>query len=336
MAKGLTVDINNYLDKNTGVATDAVVPVETHINSLFGTDGETISNEGFTEVLKRFWLWLTEDGKPGVGTMSGGWFKQRDVIIASLKKTYLNPEWLSKRTIRAGTPIRLDRSYDYIGIGGLIQTQDLDGPVGDFLEKLRKVSDAYSEYLRHIDIELKRILHKVNHFDVDALNLFEVEDFREALEKSQIRMTVNYRTTFGNTHVQRVLTIMADSDKPFNADRLKEDKRASLNAEEIVTCAGAIIKVSESLDILANLRKDFYNLKSFGHLKGFGEQLQQYITTAESLEHRDKGVDVEAHKRMLDLIKPVYQIPNRMLQFHLLHVDSIIRAYARLIDASVK
>lgn len=330
------MDIQRFLDENNSTDTSAVVPVESHVNALFGTDAETISQEGFGEILKRFWDWVTEESKPGVSAMSGGWLKKRAVIFTTLQKTYLDPEWLSKRTVRSGMTIELDPSYQAIGIGGQIKTSDLDAPIEDFLEKLNKVSDAYSQYLRYVDLELKRLLHKLNTYDVDALNIFEVEDFSNALATSQIRLVVNYRTQFGNTHVQRILTLIADSDKPFNTDRLKETKREALSVEEIVTCANGIMKVSEALDVLAKLRGDFYNLKSFGQVKGFAKELDNYIQLAKQPAHRNKGIDTEAHERMLNLIEPIYQIPNRMLQFHLRHVDSIIRAYARLIDASVK
>jgi hypothetical protein len=330
------VDIQNFLDENNVVDTSTVVPVESHVNSLFGIEGETVSQEGFGDILKRFWNWVTEEGKPGVGTMAGGWFKQRQVIIQTLQKTYLNQEWLSKRVVRTGMQLRLDPSYQAIGVNGVIPTQDLDAPIADFLDKLTKVSEAYSSYLRHLDLELKRLLHKINTFDVDALNIFEVEDLREALDASRLRLTVDYRTVFGNTHVQRILTPIVDTDKPFNTAKLSAPTRDALSVEEIIACANGIIKVSEALDIMTGMRKDFSNLKSFDTIASFARELDNYITTASSPEHASKGIDTDAHERMLSLITPIYEIPNRMLQFHLYHVDSIIRAYARLIDASVK
>jgi hypothetical protein len=337
MPKGAKVDIEKYLEENATVATDTVVPVEAHVDQLFGTEEDTtVSQEGFTDVLKSFWLWMVEPGKPGVGAMTGGWTGRRSTIVSALQKTYLNPDWLSKRVLRQGTQLRLDGSYDYIGIDGQIETGDLSAPIEDFLAKLRKVSESYSQYLRYVDMELQRIMRKVNTYDVDGLNLFEVEDVREALDKSQVRLTVDYRTVFGNTHVQRILTLGVDSDKPFNAAKLKQYSRMALSPDEIVTCANGIIKTSEALDIMAELRTDFYNLKGFKNLNGFMTELANYIVAAESPEHADKGIDIEAHERMLDLVKNVYNIPTRMLQFHLRHVDSVIRAYARLIDASVK
>ena len=333
------MDIQNFLDNNGIAATDTVVPVESQVDALFGMDGdETISQEGFTEVLKRFWAWLSEPGKPGVMAMTGGWTGRRDTIVKALEKTYLNPEWLARRTVREGTVLKLDGSYDFIGLDGVINTTDFGAAIEDLLEKQRKVSDAYSQYLRLVDMELQRIMRKVNTYDVDSLNLFEVEDVTDALEMSQVRLTVDYRTLFGNTHVQRILTISVDSDKPFSAAKLKNYQRPALSATEIVTSAQGIIKASEALDIMAELRKDFVNLRGFKTVDAFMNEIEEHIQRARDHEaaNANSDIDTEPHERMLDLMKNVYSIPNRMIAFHLRHVDSIIRAYARLIDASVK
>jgi hypothetical protein len=339
MSKGTNVDIQNFLDNNGTAGTDAVVPVESQVDALFGVDGdETISQEGFTEVLQRFWLWLSEPGKPGVTAMTGGWSARREVIIKSLEKTYLNEQWLSRRLIREGTVLKLDKSYDYIGLEGVINTMDFNLAIQDFLEKLQKVSDAYSQYLRLVDMELQRIMRKVNTYDVDGLNLFEVQDVTEALDASQVRLTVDFRTLFGNTHVQRILTIAVDSDKPFSAGKLQSYQRPALTTVEVVNCAQGIISVSKALDTMAELRKDFDNLKGFKTVNAFMGELDTFIGNADVHMKANPGsvIDYDAQDRMLNLLKNVYSIPNRMIAFHLRHVDSIIRAYARLIDASVK
>jgi hypothetical protein len=337
--KGAKVDIENYLNENAIAATDAVVPVEAHIDQLFGTEGDTtVSQEGFTDVLKSFWLWLSEPGKPGVGAMTGGWTGRRSTIVAALQKTYLNPDWLSKRVLRQGTQLRLDGSHDYIGIDGVIETGDLSAPIEDFLTKLRKVSEAYSQYLRHVDLELQRIMRKVNINDVEDLNLFEVEAVTEALERSQVRLTVDYRTQFGNTHIQRILTMSVDSDKPFAASKLKQYQRPALTVAEITSSAQGIIKMSEALDVLAELRNDFANLKGFKAVDAYMDTLEEYQNDAQdqTIANPSADIDTDAQDRMFDLMKTVYNIPNRTIAFHVRHVDSIIRAYARLIDASVK
>ncbi|MNF46769.1 hypothetical protein D3C85_570930 [compost metagenome] len=338
----MTVDIQSFLDNNGTAATDSVVPVESQVDALFGVNGdETISQEGFTEVLKRFWTWLSEPGKPGVSAMAGGWSARRDVIVKALEKTYLNPEWLARRTVREGTVLKLDGSYDYIGIDGVINTTDLAAPIADFLEKQRKIAEVYSQYLRLIDLELQRIMRKTNTQGADNLNYFELEAISEALEQSQVRLTVDFRTTFGNTHVQRILTPALDSDKPFNAAKLKDYKRAALSATEVMTSAQGIIEVSKALDIMAELRVDFANMKGFQVVKSYIGELEDYMERAEEYNTgpdaaSQNPIDTDVHERMFDLMKNVYSIPNRMIAFHLRHVDSIIRAYARLIDASVK
>ena len=336
------MDVNKFLDENIVHTTDTKVTVEQHLDTLFTYPDETVSQEGFTDVLRRFWEWVIEPGKPGVGELMGGWFKDREVIAKAMQRTYLNPEWLDKRIVREGTVLNLDRSYDAIGVNGLILKRDLEEPIQDLLEKTRKVADGYSRYLRLVDMELQSIMRKVN-VPVAEINLFHVEEITNRLESSAVRLSVGYRTLFGNTDVNRVVTPAIDSDKPFNADKLKEYKTTALTAEEVVICCNAILSISEGLDIVADVRRDFHQMKGFKAVAALHTQTDRWIAEqrqqarmATQTHGQTTDPYVEPQLRLLDLLNSVCGIPVRMIRFHQQQINNLMYAYARLIDSSVK
>ena len=336
------MDVNQFLEKNTLAGTDGVIPMESHVNSVIGLEpGEVVSDEGFSDIFKGFWNWLIEPGKPGEHTMTGGWSKKREVIIAAMKRTYLDEKWLANRVIKGGV-LRLDHSYDFIGIQGQIKTRDFDDACQDFLDKTRKVMEAYGRYLQLVDMELQSILRKIT-VDVEDINAFHVEDLQERLEASKVQLVVSYRTIFGNTYVSRIVTPAVDSDKPFAAEKLKEYTLPALTAEEVVLCCNGILKISEGLDIMAEIRRDFAHLKGFRAIDNMCSEISNWVEEQRSTARANSqsGVpviepDLDHQESMLELLNSVHEIPARMIGFHSKQVDALIRAYARLIDRSVK
>jgi hypothetical protein len=311
--------------------------MEAHVNTIAGIEpGEVVSQEGFSDIFKGFWQWLTEPGKPGEYTMTGGWNRKREVIIAAMKRTYLDEKWLANRVIKGGT-LKLDHSFDFIGIQGAIKTRDFDDAIQDFLDKNRKVLESYGRYLQVVDMELQSILRKIT-VNVEDINSFHVEDLENRLEATKVQLAINYRTIFGNTAVSRILTPSVDSDKPFAADKLNEYTMPALTAEEVVLCCNGILKISEALDIMAGVRRDFAHLKGFKAIDNMIDELEDWIDNEPDRAKAENRIapDMSDQQDMLELLTAVNEIPARMIAFHARHVDALIRAYARLVDRSVK
>ena len=330
-----------FLDKNYNHGTDGKVTVEQHINALFSS--EQISNEGFGDIFTEFLKGLSEPGKPSVMSMTGGWLKKREAITATLEKTYLNEQWLAKRRLQTGTSIKLDDSFSFIGLDGVIRLDGLEPAIEDYLAKLSKVSEHYSRYLRGLDIEFQRASKHLSS-DLAGLTLFHVSDFRKQLERSPLSVSVDYRTVFGNTHVSRITTPLLDSAKSFNSTKLKERQYPALSADDIVKTCRVILELSKGLDILADLKNDLVRLKGRGILIAYAHKLDTYIMQEKSRQYRSrtgptpKPIEIytEPHEEFLALIKTVNQIPNELIQFHVKHTDALVRAFARLIDGSVR
>ncbi len=327
------MDVEQFLNENAGMETDCVVPVETHVNGLTGKTGDLeVSQEGFGDIFKQFWQWLIEPGKPGIREMSGGWYKKRAGIIETMNKTYLNPAWLAKRTVREGTTLRLDRSYNYIGINGVIQKSDFDAAIEDYLAKTKKCMDGYGRYLQLVDLDLQVIMRKFNS-DPENVNMFHVAALDEMLQSSRVRLDIEYRVIFGNTLVSRVVTPYADTNRPMAADSLRDYSCPALTAEEIVNCCNGILKLSESLDIIGKAYREHLSLKGFIAVHNLINSLDEFISEQEQSQVPE---DTEAQQKLMETLETVNGITTRILAFHQQHTDSIIRAYARLIDASVK